>query len=369
MAAVNLPLDAERGRRGDASCRARARSRSVASAIEAAGGYPEWLDIGEDMWVNHRWRELGLDMRVRARGRRALAAAPDPRRDVASSTSATRAATPSPACIPNGTRCASPCTAGSARRSLAPPLPALLRRSPAPPRTREPRSGARGARRRPRASARPRVSFRRSWPGSTPRRWPATPPASPTAPAVRPRRRPAGVPRRLHVSAGPHRHAGHHPGSFEIGHEIRDGRRFDIDDLPVEETVDLAVVGAGISGLAAAWFYRRRRPTTRSCCSTTTTTSADTRSATSSTWTAGCSWATAAARRCSRRTPCTATWRPASCARSASTSSGSSAFDRDLYPSLGLSRGVFFTREAFGTTGSSPATRCAWSPTTSRPTA
>jgi len=25
------------------------------------------------------------------------------------------------------------------------------------------------------------------------------------------------------------------------------------------------------------------------------------------------------------------------------------AFDRDLYPSLGLSRGVFFTREAFGT--------------------
>ena len=42
-------------------------ARSVAfrrSAIEAAGGYPEWLDIGEDMYVNHRWRELGLDMRL-----------------------------------------------------------------------------------------------------------------------------------------------------------------------------------------------------------------------------------------------------------------------------------------------------------------
>jgi len=41
-------------------------ARSVAfrrSAIEAVGGYPEWLDIGEDMWVDHRWRELGLDMR------------------------------------------------------------------------------------------------------------------------------------------------------------------------------------------------------------------------------------------------------------------------------------------------------------------
>ena len=41
-------------------------ARSVAfrrDAIEAAGMYPAWLDIGEDMWVNHRWRELGLDMR------------------------------------------------------------------------------------------------------------------------------------------------------------------------------------------------------------------------------------------------------------------------------------------------------------------
>ncbi|HXF73010.1 MAG TPA: glycosyltransferase [Actinomycetota bacterium] len=45
-------------------------SRSVAyrrSAIEAAGGYPEWLDVGEDMFVDHRFRELGLDLRL-ARG-------------------------------------------------------------------------------------------------------------------------------------------------------------------------------------------------------------------------------------------------------------------------------------------------------------
>ena len=41
--------------------------RSVAfrrEAIEAAGGYPEWLDIGEDMVVDLRWRELGIDMRL-----------------------------------------------------------------------------------------------------------------------------------------------------------------------------------------------------------------------------------------------------------------------------------------------------------------
>jgi glycosyltransferase involved in cell wall biosynthesis len=41
-------------------------ARSVAfrrEAIELVGGYPEWLPIGEDMWVNHRWRERGLDLR------------------------------------------------------------------------------------------------------------------------------------------------------------------------------------------------------------------------------------------------------------------------------------------------------------------
>ncbi|HEX3301190.1 MAG TPA: glycosyltransferase [Actinomycetota bacterium] len=42
-------------------------ARSVAfrrEAIEAVGGYPEWLPIGEDMWVNHRWRERGFAMRM-----------------------------------------------------------------------------------------------------------------------------------------------------------------------------------------------------------------------------------------------------------------------------------------------------------------
>jgi glycosyltransferase involved in cell wall biosynthesis len=42
-------------------------ARSVAfrrEAIDAVGGYPEWLAIGEDMWVNHRWRERSFDMRM-----------------------------------------------------------------------------------------------------------------------------------------------------------------------------------------------------------------------------------------------------------------------------------------------------------------
>src|SRR6266536_5265588 len=51
---------------------------------------------------------------------------------------------------------------------------------------------------------------------------------------------------------------GQHPGSFEVAHALaRGGEHFPIADVPTQETYDLLVVGAGISGLAAAWFYRR----------------------------------------------------------------------------------------------------------------
>lgn len=62
LAAVNLPLDASEV--DPATFMPSARSVAYRrGSIEAVGGYPEWLDIGEDMWVNHRWRELGLDLR------------------------------------------------------------------------------------------------------------------------------------------------------------------------------------------------------------------------------------------------------------------------------------------------------------------
>jgi glycosyltransferase involved in cell wall biosynthesis len=62
MAAVNLPLDAADvdPQTFDPSARSVAFRRE---AIDAVGGYPEWLSIGEDMWVDQRWRELGSDMR------------------------------------------------------------------------------------------------------------------------------------------------------------------------------------------------------------------------------------------------------------------------------------------------------------------
>src|SRR3954453_23546096 len=57
---------------------------------------------------------------------------------------------------------------------------------------------------------------------------------------------------------------GQHEGSFGIAHALaREGRKFPIDSLPVEESYDLVVVGGGISGVAAAWFYRRANPSAR----------------------------------------------------------------------------------------------------------
>ncbi|HVO60324.1 MAG TPA: FAD/NAD(P)-binding protein [Terriglobales bacterium] len=53
---------------------------------------------------------------------------------------------------------------------------------------------------------------------------------------------------------------GSHPGSFEIAHGLRDGTFWDTAGKPVDtgESYDLVVVGAGISGLAAAYFFRER---------------------------------------------------------------------------------------------------------------
>lgn len=52
---------------------------------------------------------------------------------------------------------------------------------------------------------------------------------------------------------------GQHAGSFEAAHAMAfDQRRYRVGGLPVSEDYDCTVVGAGISGLAAAWYYRRR---------------------------------------------------------------------------------------------------------------
>jgi len=57
---------------------------------------------------------------------------------------------------------------------------------------------------------------------------------------------------------------GHHPGSFEVAHELaREGKAFSFDAVPIAERYDLIVVGGGISGLAAAHFYRKAHGSAR----------------------------------------------------------------------------------------------------------
>ncbi|HUO80280.1 MAG TPA: FAD/NAD(P)-binding protein [Steroidobacteraceae bacterium] len=84
--------------------------------------------------------------------------------------------------------------------------------------------------------------------------WPAA--AAAEAPAVAAQDVPGYYPPRLTGLRGSH------PGSFEAAHARRDGT-----PLPpvraLEEDYDLVVVGAGISGLAAAHFYRERAPAAR----------------------------------------------------------------------------------------------------------
>src|SRR5450755_1434692 len=50
---------------------------------------------------------------------------------------------------------------------------------------------------------------------------------------------------------------GSHPGSFEVAHALHDGKSWPPAGAAVED-YDLIIVGAGISGLAAAHFYRAK---------------------------------------------------------------------------------------------------------------
>ena len=110
MAAVNLPLDA--GEVDPATFMPCARSVAFRrEAIDAVGGYPEWLAIGEDMWVNQRWRELGSTCGSRrtrscAGGSRRRSGRPG------ASTSATREGDAQAAMYPERTRCGSASTPG-----------------------------------------------------------------------------------------------------------------------------------------------------------------------------------------------------------------------------------------------------------------
>jgi spermidine dehydrogenase len=138
--------------------------------------------------------------------------------------------------------------------------------------------------------------------------------------------------------------------SFDIAHRLRDGQRYSIDRLPIEGAVDLVVVGAGISGLTAAHDYRRRNPRARILILDNHDDFGG------------------HARRCELRVDgklligyggSESIQAPArSWSKQAlgllvdlgvSVDRLGQAFDRALYPGLGLSRGILFVKEAFGT--------------------
>src|SRR5437868_9145630 len=52
---------------------------------------------------------------------------------------------------------------------------------------------------------------------------------------------------------------GNHDGTFTYAHRLRDGELWNDSTKPetTGEVYDLVIVGAGISGLAAAYFYRK----------------------------------------------------------------------------------------------------------------
>ncbi len=57
---------------------------------------------------------------------------------------------------------------------------------------------------------------------------------------------------------------GDHVGSFEVAHALaRDGKTFPRPDRQTDAMYDLIIVGAGISGLASAFYYQRAHPNAR----------------------------------------------------------------------------------------------------------
>jgi spermidine dehydrogenase len=137
--------------------------------------------------------------------------------------------------------------------------------------------------------------------------------------------------------------------AFLVAHQVRDGKRFTIDKLPVDEAVDLVIVGAGISGLAAAHFYRKRRPQARILILDNHDDFGG------------------HARRCEMtvdgkliigyggseaiQSPGSLWSEPALSVLKdlgVDVHKFEQAFDRTLYPNLGLSRGILFVKEAFG---------------------
>ena len=145
---------------------------------------------------------------------------------------------------------------------------------------------------------------------------------------------------------------GQHPGSFEAAHaQAYDAQALSARRLRRSRSATIsswsAPASAGLRPPGSTAGPPGRPPA--SSCSTITTISAATPSATNSRSTAASCSATAAASRSIHPARSTATWRKRLLRElGVEIDRFESAFDRKFYASLGLARGVFFPREAFG---------------------
>jgi len=139
------------------------------------------------------------------------------------------------------------------------------------------------------------------------------------------------------------------PDSYAVAHAIRDGRRYSVNRTPVEERYDLIIIGAGIGGLAAAHFYRKEQPDARILLLENHDDFGG--HARRNEFTANGRLLLSYGGSESIQSPKSEWSREALGLLSdldVDVDRFEQAFDRTLYPGLGLSRGVFFTREAFG---------------------
>lgn len=145
---------------------------------------------------------------------------------------------------------------------------------------------------------------------------------------------------------------GSHDGAFETMHGLaREGATYSIDGLTEEESYDLVVVGAGLAGLSAAWFYRELKPDARILI-------LDNHDdfgghARRNEFTAGTRMLLSYGGSESMVAPRTEFGKAAKRMFRALRLDPERFYDervfhRQLYPGLGLSRGVFFARESFG---------------------